>query len=126
MIIKSVYPVLLTKDVQKAIDIFTETGFKVIHKKEGIFAPENVSYVLENDLNDRVDIVYSKMVDEKERHSIRMNVDSLEGALEHFAKYNYTPIQGPYENEDIKAVVLTTPEHFTLMIIEHKRKDDND
>ena len=126
MIIKSVYPVLITRDVQKALDIFTETGFKVLHRIDGIFGSENVSYVLGNELNERVDIIYSKNEDDKERHSIRMNVDNLEDAIEQFAKYGYKTIHGPYENDSMKCVVLESSEHFTLMVVEHKRKDDND
>lgn len=123
MIIKSVYPVIITKDTQKSLDIFTEAGFTILHKNEGLFGSKNISYVLGNDLNQRVDIVYSENVDEKEIHSIRMNVDNLEGAIEHFAKFGYVPIQGPYDSDSMKSVLLGTPEHLTVMIFEHKRKD---
>ena len=120
MQVKRIYPTVVCKDIKHVMDAYTNSGFKVIHEVHNIMNEGDKLYVIENELNQRIDVIETDKVSNI-FHMIRINVDNFEEALAYYTGKGFKPFKEPMDTASNKAVCLESPTGLHIMMFQHKK-----
>lgn len=120
MQIKRIYPTVTCNDVKHIMDAYLNSGFKVIHEVHNIMNEGDTLYVIENDLNQRIDIVETNKVSGL-FHMVRINVDNFDEALAYYTKKGFKAIKEPIDTISNKGVCLESPTGLYIMMFQHNK-----
>ena len=118
MNIKALYPALITRNVDLAIENMKKLGFEIVHSQRDIFSRGSIGYVMETKNGQRLDVVYTEM-EEQDLHAIRVNVDDFEEALPVFQTMGFEIFKGPKTNDASKVVLLKSPDGLFVILMQH-------
>ncbi len=124
MKITSFNPLIVTKNAEETIKLFEELGFEAKHTKTGITDENMTSVSMKNADGFRVSITKADNVPQ-DICSIRMNVRDFDEAYEFLISKGFKNTQGDKvaDTGTSKATMLVSPSGFTIVLIEHIRKD---
>lgn len=120
MKVKRIYPVLVCNDSAPVMEVYKNSGFKVIHEINNIFNEGDKLFVIENDLKQRIDILETNKVSNL-FHMVRINVDNFEEALDYYTNKGFKTIKEPMDTVSNKAVCLESPTGLYIMMFQHKQ-----
>lgn len=125
MKITSFDPYILVKDAEPVVSLFRDLGFEKRHRQEGISEEDLTGIVLKNEEGFRVTIVQSGILPRESYTAIRMNVDNLDEAYELLTSHGFMKAPGcdVVDTGSAKALLMMSPSHFLLELIQHIRKE---
>lgn len=120
MKIKSQYPAIITKDVDRILNSLTHKGFSIIHTQKDVLFEGSVVYVLKHTTGTKLDVIKTNV--EKEKQVLRINVDSVDEAIKVFAEDGFVVTVGPKTNDYSITALLKDPDGLEIFLMEHRKK----
>ena len=120
MKITSFNPLILTKNAEDIINLFEALCFEVKHRNDNIKDREGITAVrMKHEKGYHVDIVQSDAFD-KDRMTIRINVDNFEEAYSFFEEHGFRPYtEKPANTKSSKSISMIAPNGFWISICQH-------
>jgi len=125
MITKSLYPIVVTKNLEKTLDFYTSIlDYSVKHevtRKDG-----GKVLVLENSKGLNVEIMTmpngGPLDSEQGLNGLRMNIEDLDEVVKTITRYGYEIIAGPIETETAKSLIVKDNNGVVITMMEHIKK----
>ncbi len=130
MKITSFNPLIITKDAEAVIALFEALGFERRHTKTGIndkdISSVSMRYTGEDGKVFHVTITSSQVP--QDMTSIRMNVRDFDEAYEMLGEKGFKNAQGDRitDTGSSKSTMMVSPSGFSISIIEHIRKEEDE
>ncbi len=123
MKITSMNPLIVTRDSEKALELFKEMGFNLVHEIDHA-ADTNISnFSLKDASGNKIDISQAGV--ERDLTLIRINVDNFDEAVELLKSKGFTLPQktggGVLETETNKSALVVSPTVYAFDLCMHKK-----
>lgn len=111
-------PLIVTKSIEKNVNLFQSLGFEIVHRQN----PEEDVYDFTMRNSDGYQVDLAKADVEKDITMIRMNVSSFDEAFAALQEKGFV-IKGGHvvETESSKSAMVISPTGFAFDLCEHKK-----
>jgi hypothetical protein len=113
-------PLILTKNEDDVISLFEALGFEIRHRNDNIKDRQGITAVrMKHENGFHVDIVQSNEF-ERDRMTIRINVDDFEEAYKLFEERGFKPYtEKPANTKSSKSISMIALSGFWISLCEH-------
>ena len=116
-------PILVTREVDAALQLFNELGFETNHTKTGIENGANTNFALKDANGNRIHIASSEHIP-KDLLALNINVDNFQEAYDFLIAHGFVNPRGDKvtDTNSSRATMLFSPSGFAVNISEHIKK----